>query len=58
MKRIVLYLLFIALCPCVSIAALGDAVDGYLLKDEYDFGVEWSSHTPPLIVDGGGADLL
>ncbi len=58
MKRIVLCLLLLTLCPCACFAALGDADDGYLTAGEYDYVVDWTSHTPPLIVDGGGAEWI
>ncbi len=57
MKRIVLYLLFIALCPCICFAAFGDADDGYLTAGEYDYGV-WLEDYAELIVMGGGADEI
>ena len=57
MKRIVLYLLLVALCPCACFAALGDADDGFLTEGEYDYGVEIFGENT-LIVEGGGADFI
>jgi len=57
MKRIVLCLLLLALCPCICFAALGDADDGYLTAGEYDYGV-WLESEDELIVMGGGADEI
>ncbi len=58
MKRVVLYLLLVALCPCACFAALGDADDGFLTEGEYDYAVDWTSYEPALIVDGGGAEWI
>ena len=51
-KRIVLYLSLIVVCASVSFAGLLD--DNRLEKGEYAEVVDWTSHTPPLTVDGGG----
>ncbi len=55
MKRIVPYLLLIAVCASVSLA---DYSDGFITAGEYEYGVEWFSYDPPLIVEGGGADVI
>jgi hypothetical protein len=55
MKRIVPYLLLIAVCASVSLA---DYSDGFITAGEYEYGVDWNSYDPPLIVDGGGADWI
>ena len=51
MKRIVPYLLLIAVCISVSLA---DYDDGFITAGEYEYFVEWNSNNPPLIVEGGG----
>ncbi len=57
MKRVVLYLLLVALYPCACFADLGDADDGYLTEGEYDYGV-WLEGEDELIVMGGGGDRI
>ena len=54
MKRIVPYLLLIAVCVSVSLA---DYSDGFITAGEYEYGVEVFNHDV-LVVDGGGADVI
>lgn len=55
MKRIVP--LFLVMIVCASIS-FGGYSDGFITAGEYEYGVDWFSNNPPLIVDGGGADLI
>ena len=57
MKRIILPLLLLFLCPCACFGALGDADDGYLTEGEYDYDV-WLENYDKLYVMGGGADRI
>ena len=37
----------------------GVADDGVISIGEYDYGIiEWTSYNPPLIVEGGGANVI
>ena len=51
MKRLLPYLLLIAVCVSVSLA---DYDDGFITAGEYEYFVEWNSYNPPLVVEGGG----
>ena len=53
-KRIVTSLLVIMACSALSFA---DYTDGFITAGEYEYGVEWFSYNPPLIVAGGGGRL-
>ena len=53
-KRIVTFLLGIMVCSSLSFA---DYTDGFITAGDYEFGVEWFSNNPPLIVEGGGGRL-
>jgi len=55
MKRIVPFLLGFMVCSTLSLA---DYSDGFITAGEYEYGVDWFSYNPPLIVEGGGADLI
>ena len=55
MKRIVPFLLGFMVCSTLSLA---DYSDGFITAGEYEYGVEWNSYDPPLIVEGGGADVI
>ena len=46
-------LLFISV---FSFAGVED--DGFISEGEYAYGVRWTSSDPPLIVNGGGADVI
>lgn len=48
---------FILVCISVAIS-LADYSDGYITAGEYEYGVRWFSNNPPLIVEGGGADII
>lgn len=52
--------LFILLLPvCISTCLFSDVLDdNKLLSGEYGYGIEWFTNAPPLIVDGGGADVI
>ena len=45
------------LCLSVSIC-LADYSDGLIDETEYEEWVEWAIYNPPLIVDGGGANVI
>ena len=45
------------LCMSVSLSFAGYS-DGWITKSEYEYGVRWASSNPPLIVNGGGADVI
>ena len=52
MKRVIPFLLGLAICAAICLA---DYSDGFITAGEYEYGVDWFSNNPPLIVDGGGA---
>ncbi len=54
MKRVVPILIGLV---CVSVALAGYD-DGIISTGEYEYGVEWFTDSPPLIVEGGGADVI
>ncbi|NLW84750.1 MAG: PEP-CTERM sorting domain-containing protein [Phycisphaerae bacterium] len=54
MKSITLCLLF----SFYLSTALAGYSDGFITEGEYEFGVTWRSYNPPLVVDGGGADII
>ena len=51
MKRMIPILLWLAIYSSLSLA---DYSDGFITAGEYEYGVEWFSNDPPLIVEGGG----
>ena len=51
MKRILPFFLLAAFSVSVSFA---DYSDGWITTGEYEYGVEWFTANPPLIVEGGG----
>ena len=55
MKRMIPFLLGFMVCSALSLA---DYSDGFITAGEYEYGVDWFSYNPPLIVEGGGADLI
>lgn len=55
MKR--LFLILAGLGVCVS-ASLAGYSDGFITTGEYEYGVRWFSNSPPLVVEGGGADRI
>jgi len=54
MKKLVLLL---GIVSCMSVSWAGYS-DGYITTGEYEYGIRWYSNTPPLIVNGGGADTI
>jgi hypothetical protein len=46
-----------AVCLCLS-TTWADYSDGWITAGEYEYGVRWTSYNPPLIVDGGGVDVI
>jgi hypothetical protein len=55
MKRLMPTLFGFLICMSVSFAGYSD---GFITAGEYEYGVEWFTDNPPLIVEGGGADVI
>ncbi|HRV20679.1 MAG TPA: PEP-CTERM sorting domain-containing protein [Anaerohalosphaeraceae bacterium] len=55
MKRLMPTLFWFLVCMSVSPAGYSD---GFITAGEYEYGVEWTTYNPPLIVQGGGADWI
>ena len=53
MKKRFLLLVLISFCTCLPVT-FSDYEDGYITEGEYEYGVDWNSYDPPLIVEGGG----
>ena len=51
MKRVIPFLFGLVICSSLSLA---DYSDGFITAGEYEYGVDWFSYDPPLIVEGGG----
>ena len=54
MKSIAPFLLGLMICT----PSFADYSDGFITTGEYEGFVSWSSSSPPLIVDGGGANVI
>ena len=55
MKNMLPFLTGLIICASVSLAAYKD---GFITSGEYEYGVRWYTNDPPLIIDGGGADVI
>jgi hypothetical protein len=55
MKRVLPFLLGFTLSISICLAGYSD---GYITAGEYEGFVEWSTYNPPLIVEGGGANVI
>ena len=52
-------LVLLLFCVCLPESfALTVYDDGFITEGEYAYGVQWFSDDPPLIVAGGGADII
>lgn len=55
MKRLILFIAGLMICTSVSQAVWQD---GFITAGEYAYGAIWTNYCPPLIVEGGGADVI
>lgn len=52
------FLFFLLILSCIYTISFSGYTDGLIDEHEYEYGVIWTNNNQPLIVNGGGADII